>query len=144
MNSINFDSQGGLKTYVADMLCLVKSWHGVKNITTNQSVVTELIDGKIADTKGGQVLEEVSTLTRIDLITIKASLDNDTCPGDVWPLDRDAKPLVTTTPSAWANKHIAVPFVKHNSVYLFYFFCNRRVERRRVAFRLYMHKILNI
>ena len=85
------------------------------------------IDGEIADTKRGEVLEEVSALRGVDAIVGECHLGDDACTGDVRPLHRNAKPRIAGAPTAGSNEGIAATRCQELLVEPFYLHCYLRI-----------------
>ena len=65
-------------------------FHSVENIFLYDAVATEVVNSEIADTEGGEVLEEVGSLRRIYTIVLQSLFHDDTCCRDMGPLYRNA------------------------------------------------------
>ena len=59
------------ETNVAHMRRLFYGRHSVENLLAEESHAFVLVDGEIADTETGEVLEEVSALTRIHTVVLQ-------------------------------------------------------------------------
>ena len=118
--TVHHDTEGFGQAYVADVLRLTDSGHTIEKFLAEEGSVgrtfaTALsrfcsiagINGKVADAKRGEVLEEMSALRRVDAIVGKCHLSDDACTGDVRPLHRDAKPRIAGTPAARSHEGIA-------------------------------------
>ena len=64
---------------MAHVSCFLHSREGIKDSTIVDSVAIEVVDGEIAHTEGGEVLEKVGTLRRIHAIVGQSCLNDDSC-----------------------------------------------------------------
>ena len=74
---INFNNNGFLKADVADIFILEKCRLASKEIEVVGAVVNTRIDGKIPDTEGCEVLEEMCSLAWIDAVVVDTRLNDD-------------------------------------------------------------------
>ena len=87
--AIHHDFQGTVEADVAHKLRFLNGRHAVEDGLLQHTIASIGVDGEVADTKGGEVLEEVGALRRVDMIVLQASLNNDTSGRDMGPLDGD-------------------------------------------------------
>ena len=92
--TIHHDFQGTVEADVAHKLRFLNGRHAVEDGLLQHTIASVGVDGEVADTKGGEVLEEMGALRGVDMIVLQASLNDDTGSRDVGPLDGDAQPIV--------------------------------------------------
>ena len=97
---------------VAHVFRLLNGWHLIEDILLENAIACIGVNGEIADTEAGEVLEKVGTLRGIDMIVFQTRLHNDTGGRDMRPLDGDTQPIVAATPTSWTNEHIVLILVK--------------------------------
>ncbi len=76
--TIHHDFQGTVEADVAHKLRFLNGRHTIEDGLLQHTIASVGVDGEVADTKGGEVLEEVGALRRVDMIVLQASLNNDT------------------------------------------------------------------
>ena len=59
---------------MAHVFCLFNRRHSIENHVAEDALTAMLIDGEITYTEGGEVLEEVSALTRVYTVVVQADL----------------------------------------------------------------------
>ena len=95
-------------------------FHSVENIFLYDAVATEVVNSEIADTEGGEVLEEVGSLRRIYTIVLQSLLHDDSCRRDVRPFHGDAQPVVAGAPTSGTYEDVVLATLKETTVYLLY------------------------
>ena len=97
--SIHQNSHRVLKAYMTDILRLLYSRHGIQDFLIYKAAFTGIcIYCKISHAKRGEVLEEVSTLTRIDIIILQSHLYDNPGSADMRPFYRYTQIMVAGTP----------------------------------------------
>ena len=76
--------------HYADVFCLLGGRHGVEKVLAVDAISEIVVDGEISDSKAGEVLEKVRSLTGIHSVILQTGFDDDARSGDVWPFDGDA------------------------------------------------------
>ena len=71
------------------ILRLLNGRHRIEHLFLESAGSREGVDGKISHAEGGEVLEEVGALRRIDMVVLQSQLDNHTGSGDMRPLHGD-------------------------------------------------------
>ena len=84
------------------------------------AVIHKGVDGKVSHSKGGQVLEEVGSLTGVYPVIGQSGFHYHAGSADVRPLHGDAEPGVTATPASGTYKDIVAAFVQELLVQLLY------------------------
>ena len=79
---------------VSHEFCLFHGRHLVEDILSEDAVVVVSVDGEIANTEGGEILEEVCSLAWINAIVFQSRLHDKTCATNVRPLHWYAEPIV--------------------------------------------------
>ena len=74
---------------MAHKLRFLNGKHTIEDGLLQHTIASVGVDGEVADTKGGEVLEEMGALRGVDMIVLQASLNNDTSGRDMGPLDGD-------------------------------------------------------
>ena len=91
------------RLFKADMTQEFRFFHrrlGVEEILIVDSVIHKGIDCKIAYAERSEILEEVSSLTRVYTIIGQSGLHYHTGGGDMRPLHRNAQPCITAAPTS--------------------------------------------
>ena len=112
------------RLFKADMTQEFRFFHrrlGVEEILIVDSVIHKGIDRKIAYAERSEVLEEVSSLTRVYTIIGQSGLHYHTGGGDMRPLHRNAQPCVTAAPTSRTYKYIIPSCIEELQVHLLYF-----------------------
>ena len=78
----------------------------IEDFLTVDAIASECIDGEIAYTERGEILEEMGALRWVDLETVYAGFYNDMRSTDMAPPDGDAQPRVAASPSAGADEEV--------------------------------------
>ena len=104
--AVYLDDQRYIETDVADMFCLLDGRQLVEYVLPVDAIASESIDGEIADSERGEVLEEVRALRRVDLEFVYAGFHNDLCCTDMTPPYGNAEPWVAAAPTAGTDEHI--------------------------------------
>ena len=103
--AIHHDFQGTVEADVAHKLRFLNGRHAVEDGLLQHTIASIGVDGEVADTKGGEVLEEMGALRGVDMIVLQTGLDDDAGSGDMRPLDGNAQPVVAGAPAARTNEH---------------------------------------
>ena len=74
---------------MAYIICFLNGRHLVKHLFLEHAVACIGVDGEVANTKRGEVLEEMRTLRGVDMVVLQTCLHNDTGSRDMWPLHGD-------------------------------------------------------
>ena len=116
---------------------------GVEEILIVDSVIHKGIDRKIAYAERSEVLEEVSSLTRVYTIIGQPGLHYHTGGGDMRPLHRNAQPCITAAPTSRTYEHIIPSCIEELQVHFLYFRGNGLIVRSTVSIRLDVDDIIN-
>ena len=79
--TINQDLQWLVETHMAHMLIFIDRLHLIEKISIVRAIPQKWIDGHIAHSERGKVLEEVGPLGGIDAVVLQSRLHNNTCRG---------------------------------------------------------------
>ena len=77
--AIDLDGEGLWEAHMAHVSRFLHGREGIKGGTIVDSITIEVVDGEIAHTEGGEVLEKVGALRRIHAIVGQSSLNDDAC-----------------------------------------------------------------
>ena len=119
---------------MTNVLCLLYGRQLVEHLLPIDAIASEGIDGKVANAKRCQVLEEVGALTWVDLKAVETSFYNDLRGTDMRPLHRNAQPRVAASPTTWTDEEIrSIGVLQERAVDALYLFSNCRIVAGRVA-----------
>ena len=118
--AIHHDFQGTVEADVAHKLGFLNGRHTIEDGLLQHTIASIGVDGEVADTKGGEVLEEMGALRGVYMIVLQASLNNDTSGRDMGPLDGDAQPIVAGAPTSWTDEDVVLVLVQETTVNLLY------------------------
>lgn len=80
----------------------------VEKILVVDAVFDLGVKGEVSYAEGGQILEEVGALTRLDEVVRQSCFDNESCGRYVWPLDRYAQGGVARPPASGAYEYVVL------------------------------------
>ena len=130
---------------MTNVLCLLYGRQLVEHLLPIDAIASEGIDGKVANAKRCQVLEEVGALTWVDLKAVETSFYNDLRGTDMRPLHRNAQPRVTASPTTWTDEEIrSIGVLQERAVDALYLFSNCRIVAGRVALGLDVNDVFYV
>ena len=118
--AVHHDAEGTVEADVAHKLGFLDGGHGVEDVLLQHAVAGIGVDGEVAHTERGEVLEEVGALRGVYVVVLQTGLDDDAGGGDVGPLDGDAQPVVAGAPAARPDEHVVLVVGQEAAVNLFY------------------------
>lgn len=119
--TIHQNSHRVLKAYMTDILRLLYSRHCIQDFLIYKAAFTCIcIYRKVSHAKRGEVLEEVSTLTRIDIVILQSHLYDNPGSADMRPFYRYTQIMVAGAPTARTYQHIVLAVSKELAVDSFY------------------------
>ena len=110
--AVHHNLQGMVEADMAHVFGFFDSGHPVEDILLEDTIACIGIDGEIADTETGEILEEMRSLGGVDVIILQTRFHNDAGSGDMRPLDRDAQPVVAASPASRPNEHIILVLIE--------------------------------
>ena len=131
---------------MTDILRLLYSRHCIQDFLIYKAAFTCIcIYRKVSHAKRGEVLEEVSTLTRIDIVILQSHLYDNPGSADMRPLYRYTQIMVAGTPTARTYQHIVLAVSKELAVDSFYIIGYIKIiHRREVVIILHINHINHI
>ena len=119
--------------------------HAVEDILLQHTVARIGVDGEVAHSKRGQVLEEVRTLRGVYVVVLQARLHDDARCRDVRPLDGYAQPVVARPPSSRTYQHVVLVLSQEPTVDLLYLVSYPGIVGcREVVVGLHIHHVHHI
>ena len=105
--TIHQECERSIQADVADISRFVDSWLIVQPFEIHKALTSMRRNGKVAYAEGGESLEEMRALRRVDAIAVEGGFDNGACHADMRPTDGDAQRRIATAPAARADEDVA-------------------------------------
>ena len=142
--AVHLDYQRLFKVDNTQILALPYGRLGGQEGFVEPSLAFKRVDGEVAYTKGGHVLEEVSTLTRFDAVALESAFRDDAGLTDLRPFYRDAQVGVAASPASGTNEDVVATLVTVFAVDLLNIVSNQLIVHLAELVALYINHVVNV